>query len=68
MANGLLMDEILTPEGKEQFLTQLRRFPFPDGWQRLQSPVTHLESYQPSEHARASIIFPLLLRCYMQKS
>lgn len=29
------------------------------------SPITHLESYQIKEHAKASVAFPLLLRSYM---
>ncbi|KAJ6185889.1 hypothetical protein N7519_007190 [Penicillium mononematosum] len=68
MAHKLLVDEILTKSGKEMFLNRLRGFPFPPGWCRLQSPVTHLESYQLSEHARASIVFPLLLCRNLEKS
>ncbi|KAJ5855191.1 hypothetical protein N7534_007734 [Penicillium rubens] len=68
MAHKLLIDEILTKSGREIFLNRLRGFPFPPGWCRLQSPVTHLESYQLSEHARASIVFPLLLRRNLEKS
>jgi hypothetical protein len=68
LAHSLLVDAILSPRGREEYAWQLRRFQFPFGWGRLQSPVHHLESYQLQEHARASVILPLLLRCCLQKS
>ncbi|OJD26743.1 hypothetical protein ACJ73_01869 [Blastomyces percursus] len=45
----------------------LQTFPFPRGWNRLQSPITHLKKYQLQEHARASIIIPLVLRCWLRE-
>ena len=65
MAHSMLLENILTKQGKSLYYAQLRQFPFPSGWNRLQSPLSHLDSYNLQEHARASIILPLLLRCFM---
>ncbi|KAJ5558990.1 hypothetical protein N7461_002962 [Penicillium sp. DV-2018c] len=65
LAQQILVEDILSPYGRGQFLIKLHSFPFPPGWGRLQSPITSLETYQIQEHARASITFPLLLRRYM---
>lgn len=68
MAHYLLVSAVLTPSGQEQYLRALQKFPFPRGWGRLQSPITHLESYQLQEHARASLLIPLILRCCFKES
>jgi hypothetical protein len=67
IAHSLLIENILSPNGQQHYISALRHFPFPPGWARIQSP-SHLKSYQLQEHARASIIIPLLLRCHMTKS
>ncbi|KAJ5124136.1 uncharacterized protein N7515_007961 [Penicillium bovifimosum] len=67
LVQKLLIEDILSPVGREEFAAALYRFPTPPGWTRLQSPLHHLESYQIQEHARASIIFPLLLRQRIKK-
>lgn len=68
LAHSLLLEHILSPSGTKKYLAILQHFPFPNGWRRLQSPVTHLDSYQLQEHARASIIIPLVLRCHLQQN
>jgi hypothetical protein len=68
LAHSLLVDTILSKKGQEEYAWQLQRFQFPFGWGRLQSPIHHLESYQLQEHARASVILPLLLRCCLRKT
>lgn len=67
-AHNLLMEAILTTEGKREYTKALQRFKFPTGWGRLQSPLHHLDSFRMQEHARASIIIPLLLRQNMSKA
>ena len=62
----LLFEAILTEAGRQAYAAQLRVFPFPPNWGRLQSPLHHLDSYRMSELARASIITPVLLRCWLQ--
>ncbi|KAI9875527.1 MAG: hypothetical protein M1830_008388 [Pleopsidium flavum] len=62
----LLFSAILTQAGQQAYVAELRIFPFPPGWGRLQSPLYHLESYRMSELARASIIIPVLLRCWLR--
>lgn len=57
----LLLEAILAPSGVAEYVAQLRRFPFPPGWPRLQSP-TFVGSYTLSEHGRWSVIAPILLR------
>lgn len=68
LAHSLLVDTILSKKGQERYSWQLRQFQFPAGWGRLQSPINHLNSYQLQEHARASVILPLLLRCFLKES
>ena len=51
-------DSILTGPAARLYAETLRRFPFPPGWPRLQSPIHHLKSYSLSDHARWSYIIP----------
>ncbi|RYC58953.1 hypothetical protein CHU98_g7247 [Xylaria longipes] len=67
LAHYLLRDGILTKDASLEYALQLRVFPFPPGWQRLQSPVHHLASYDMSAHAQWSIIIPVLLRQWLKR-
>ncbi|KAI9748387.1 MAG: hypothetical protein M4579_007241 [Chaenotheca gracillima] len=67
-AQVLLMEAILTVDGQKAYAQEFRRFPFPPGWGRLQSPLHHLQSWRMQEAGRASIITPMLLRCWLRKS
>ena len=62
------MNAILTADGQRKYTSELQSFPFPPGWGRLQSPAHHLDSYRIQEHARASIIISMLLRCWLTTS
>ena len=62
------MDAILTSSGQRLYASTLRKFKFPPGWGRLQSVERHLESFRMQEHARASILIPLVLRQHMDKT
>jgi hypothetical protein len=64
----LLVEAILSPHGQRLYAAELRRFPFPPGWARLQSPVHHLQSWRMQESGRAAIITPMLLRCWLRDS
>ncbi|KAL1973684.1 hypothetical protein VTN31DRAFT_6319 [Thermomyces dupontii] len=66
MAHHFLLDAILTAGAKQLYAREIRKFPFPPGWSRLQSPLHHLQSYQMQEHGRVSVIIPLLLRCWLK--
>ena len=63
----LLIETILTTAAGKLYNKQLRQWPFPPGYARLQSPVHHLKSYSLAEHARWSIIIPTLLRMWLRK-
>ncbi|KAI9747998.1 MAG: hypothetical protein M4579_007339 [Chaenotheca gracillima] len=67
-AHALLIHDILTNRGQVAYNEVLRHFPFPPGWARLQSPLRHFGSYSIQEHARASIVVPILLRCWLKES
>ncbi|KAI9749068.1 MAG: hypothetical protein M4579_007019 [Chaenotheca gracillima] len=67
-AHELLLTAILTEKGRIAYNEVLRSFPFPPGWARLQSPLRHFKSYTIQEHARASIIVPILLRCWLKET
>jgi hypothetical protein len=67
MMHEMLIEAILTLKAGSEYSAQLRKFPFPLGWARLQAPLHHLRSYSLSDHARWSIIAPLLLRGWLEK-
>ncbi|KAI9749166.1 MAG: Glutathione reductase [Chaenotheca gracillima] len=62
----ILLETILTNDAQIEYAALLRRFPFPPGWSRLQSPLHHLKSWRMQEAGRASIIVPVLLRCWLR--
>lgn len=62
----VLFDAILTPRAQIAFCIELRGFPFPTGWAKLQSPMHHLQSFRMQECARFSIILPIILRTWLQ--
>jgi hypothetical protein len=66
LMHGLLLDTILTGPAGRSYAALLRRFPFPPTWPRVQGPLRYLKSYSMSEHARWSIVIPLLLRCWLR--
>ncbi|OJD24751.1 hypothetical protein ACJ73_03882, partial [Blastomyces percursus] len=67
ISHSLLVCSVLSLHGQQEYFRMLQTFPFPRGWNRLQSPITHLKKYQLQEHARASIIIPLVLRCGLRE-
>lgn len=66
--HSLLINVILSKAGTQRYGVELRKFLFPLGWSRLQSPIYHLGSYGLSEHSRWSIIAPNLLRLWLNES
>lgn len=62
----LLLDAILKLAALIEYTYILRRFQFPLGQARLQSPLTYIGSYSLQEHARQSIIIPVLLRIQLR--
>ena len=65
-AQYVLFEAVLTDSAATEYCAELRSFPFPSGWGRLQSPKHHLSSYRMQECGRLSIICPLLLRTWLQ--
>ncbi|KAI1097192.1 hypothetical protein F4804DRAFT_352027 [Jackrogersella minutella] len=65
LMHSLFIDRILQESGRQSYARTLRLWPFPPGWQRLQSPLHHLRSYSLSSHARWSVIIPALLRSWL---
>ena len=61
-----LYTKILTKRAAEEFTAALHCFPFPPGWGRIQSPAIHMASWSMSECARASVVIPLLFRCWLR--
>jgi hypothetical protein len=59
---GLLLNNILTHNGRLEFVRAMQSFPFPHQWPRIQSPL-HLFSWSLSETGRALVLLPLILRC-----
>jgi hypothetical protein len=65
MMHSLLLDTILTTAATRSYAALLRVFPFPPSWPRVQGPLRYLKSYSLSEHARWSVVVPVLLRCWL---
>lgn len=68
IAVNILFNDILTSEGSSKLAQLISNFPMPRGWNRLQSPQHHLESYQIQEYGRLSIILPVILRIHLERS
>ena len=64
----LLYSKILTKRAAEAFTAVFQQFPFPPGWGRIQSPATHMGSWTMAECARASVVVPIMLRCWLRES
>lgn len=61
----LLFTAILTLKGQREYVLKLQAFQFPPGWAKLQSPLTHLQSWQMQEAARAAAVTPVVLRTWL---
>src|ERR1700722_4295606 len=66
--HSMLLDTLLTQAAAKSYAAMLRSFPFPPSWPRVQGPLHHLKSYSLSEHARWSVVIPVLLRCWLRES
>ncbi|KZZ97802.1 hypothetical protein AAP_00063 [Ascosphaera apis ARSEF 7405] len=66
IAVNVLLGDIFTPTGKTKFSNILREFPMPQGWQKLQSPLHYLDSYQIQEFARIGTLIPVIFRLYLE--
>lgn len=66
MSMQMLNNYILTEKASQKFALELRAFPMPPGWTRLQSTYNHLDSYSLSELARLAVITPVLLRARLK--
>lgn len=56
---------ILTKEGLESFINIWKNFEMPSTWSRQQNPVTHRHSYFMSDILRLVMIFPFLLKRFL---
>jgi hypothetical protein len=65
--HNLLLDTILIKAAGREYAAKLRCFPFPPSWPRVQGPLHHLKSHRLSEHARWSIVVPLILRLWLRE-
>jgi hypothetical protein len=52
---------LLSPLGKQAFISNLHSYPLPHGWSRFQNPIDHLSSYFFSDYARLMAIGPFLI-------
>jgi hypothetical protein len=64
----ILITAVLTAKGQKEYVKQLQCFPFPNGWNRLQSPLHHLKSWSLQECARGTTVTPMLLRSWLRAS
>ncbi|KAI5302484.1 GTPase-activating protein, partial [Ascosphaera pollenicola] len=61
VALATLLEDMMTATEKEQFLTRLHVFPMRQGWAKIDSPITFLQSLRLQEIGRLSLITPLIL-------
>ncbi|KAI4657368.1 uncharacterized protein J4E79_007441 [Alternaria viburni] len=64
----LLFHGILIKRFQSVFTELLQDIGAPPGWPQIPSPEFHVGSYNMQEHGRASIIFPVLLRIWLEDS
>lgn len=64
----MLMVSILLPKARKELTDRLRRFKFPPGWAKIQSPLRHLDSWNMQEHGRAAILFPVFLNQWLSRA
>jgi hypothetical protein len=64
----VVMTEMLTKKAAGEFVKKFQSFIMPPGWSRIQSPSTHMQSWTATECARASIIFPIVLRFWLSST
>lgn len=62
----LFNSKILTKHAAAEFAIVVHSFVFPPGWSQIQSPATHMLSWNMSKCGHASIIVPMLLRCWLK--
>lgn len=62
----LLIERVLAAPAIKLYCHELRTLAFPPGYASLQNPAKHLGSYSLSDHARWSMIVPILLRLWLR--
>ncbi|KAI1102952.1 hypothetical protein F4804DRAFT_247491 [Jackrogersella minutella] len=67
MLHLLIYDQVLTPIGGVEYCKVLRLFPRPTGWGKIQSPH-HVLQYSLTEHARWSVMGPLIMRTWLKSN
>jgi hypothetical protein len=63
----LLINAVLTKPAALEYAQVLRKFPKPPGWGPFQNPIHYIGSYSLSEHARWSIVAPILFRVFLRE-
>ena len=66
LLHSMLLDVVLTEAAKREYNGILRTYRFPPDWRHLPSALHHLGSYTLSEHARWSVIGPVILRTWLK--
>ncbi|EAQ85495.1 hypothetical protein CHGG_09509 [Chaetomium globosum CBS 148.51] len=68
----VMLDVLFMPDGlllepaRNELAKVYQDFTFPPGWSALQNPKTHRGSYKMNEHARSSVLTPVILRCWLR--
>jgi len=63
----VLLEDVIQKRFLGSFVHALNSIQFPPGWSRLQSPVTHINSYRMQEFARASVVIPVLMQLWLKE-
>ncbi|ROT36651.1 hypothetical protein SODALDRAFT_352586 [Sodiomyces alkalinus F11] len=61
----ILLAHIIRSQYHEDYLRWFQQFRLPPGYKRIQSPLTHAESWRIMECSMASIIVPVILRHFL---
>lgn len=62
----LLIGDILLPTAVNEFIKVFQNFQLPPGYNRIQSHKHHMESWRQYEAGEASLVTPVVLRCWLK--
>lgn len=68
LAHEVLFQAALSAKGISEYSNSFQWFPTPSSWSRIQNPSKYFGSWSLSEHGRALILTPLILRRYADTS
>jgi len=57
--------DILSPNGRQQFISIWKLFEYPHQWSKLPNPISHIESFMMSDCLRLGMVMPFILNRFL---